>query len=263
MLRIHDRGPRLCDGLTRREWLGLGGLGALGLTLSDLAARAARPAGAGSSFGRAKACIVLFHLGGPPQHETWDMKPDAPAGVRGDFKPIATGVPGIQVCELMPRTARCLERICVLRALSTNDNAHSSSGYWMLTGMPHQPLNSESAKPGAPNDWPSTAALVQKVRPGRNGLPASVVLPEHIWNNGGPSWPGQDGGFLGRTADPWLIHCQPHLPGVQITGLGLPADVPEERLRGRLSLLQRGNQRLGRLERTPPRAAHGPPPPQA
>ena len=257
MLSIYDRGPRLCDGLTRREWLRVGGLSAFGLGLPELlAGPAARPAGPSSSFGKAKACIVLFHLGGPPQHETWDMKPDAPAAIRGDLKPIASNVTGISVCELMPRTARLLDRICVLRALSTRDNAHSSSGYWMLTGVPHQPLNSESSKPGAPNDWPSTAALVQKVRRGRNGLPASIVLPEHIWNNGGPSWPGQDGGFLGRTADPWLIHCQPHLPGFQITGLGLPADVPGERLGGRVSLLERVNRGLDRLERTPALLAH-------
>jgi hypothetical protein len=253
VLSIHDRGPRLCDGLTRREWLRIGGLTAFGLSLSDLSAAPVGPAG---SFGKAKACIVLFFLGGPPQHETWDMKPDAPAGVRGDFKPIATKVPGIRVCELMPRTARLLDRICVLRALSTNDNAHSSSGYWMLTGVPHQPLNSENSKPGAPNDWPATAALVQKVRRGRNGLPASIVVPEHIWNTGGLTWPGQDGGFLGRSADPWLIHCQPHLPGFQIGGLGLPAEVPGERLAGRLSLLDRVERRLDRLGRSPAVAAH-------
>src|SRR5947209_8207597 len=99
MLSIHDRGPRLCDGLTRREWLRIGGLSAFGLGMPDLlAGPAARPVRSASSFGKARACIVLFHLGGPPQHETWDMKPDAPAAIRGDFKPIATNVPGVRVC---------------------------------------------------------------------------------------------------------------------------------------------------------------------
>src|SRR5215470_8275822 len=126
MLSIHDDGPVLCDGLTRREWLRVGGLGACGLSLPALlAARqapAATPAGA-RGRGKAKACILLFHLGGPPQHETWDPKPDAPAGIRGEFKPIASSVPGLRVCELMPRTSRLADRLAVLRAVSTDDNA--------------------------------------------------------------------------------------------------------------------------------------------
>jgi hypothetical protein len=231
--------------LDRREWLRVGGLGAFGLSLPSLLSAQARPAG---SFGKARACIVLFHLGGPPQHETWDMKPDAPREVRGEFRPIASNVPGIQVCELMPRTARLLDKVCVLRALSTNDSAHSSSGYWMLTGVPHQPTNAENSKPGAPNDWPCLAAVVQKVRRGRNGLPASIVVPEHIWNTGGISWPGQDGGFLGRSANPWLIHCDPSRKDFQVGGLTLPADVPPGRLAGRRSLLDQVNRALDRAE---------------
>jgi hypothetical protein len=252
MLRIQDRGARLCDGLSRREWLRAGGLGAFGLSLPGLLqAQAEHPADAPGSFGRAKSCILLFLLGGPPQHETWDPKPDAPPEVRGDLKPIATNVPGIQVGELMPRTARHLDKICVLRALCTNDNAHSSSGYWMLTGVPHQPTNTENAKPGAPNDWPCLAALAQRLRPARGGLPAAVTLPEHIWNTGMISWPGQDGGFLGRSADPWLIHCHPESPDFQIPGLGLPAEVPPVRLDGRRSLLEQVNRHLDEAERGP------------
>ncbi len=257
MFRIHDRGARLCDGLSRREWLRVGGLGAFGLSLPDfLPARAAVPADAPASFGRAKSCILLFLLGGPPQHETWDPKSDAPPEIRGDLKPIATNVPGIVVGELMPRTARHLDKICVLRALSTNDNAHSSSGYWMLTGTPHQPTNTENARPGAPNDWPCLAALVQRlvgVGPASRragGLPAAITLPEHIWNTGMISWPGQDGGFLGRSADPWLIHCHPESPDFQIPGLGLPAEVPPLRLNGRLSLLEQVNRSLDGAERS-------------
>lgn len=246
MLSFFDRGAKLCDGITRREWLRVGTLGTLGLASSM-----GRSVGKSveRSFGKARACIVLFHLGGPPQHETWDPKPDAPVGIRGESHPIATRVPGIHVGDMMPRTARLLDQICVLRALSTNDNAHSSSGYWMLTGVPHAPMNSENAKPGAPNDWPCHAAVIQKLRGGRNGLPAAIALPEHIWNTGGISWPGQDGGFLGRTANPWLIHCQPHQPGFQITGLGLPVDVSAERMTQRLSLLQRVDHALDNLDR--------------
>ncbi|MGL4550442.1 MAG: DUF1501 domain-containing protein [Gemmataceae bacterium] len=219
--------------LSRRDWLRVGGLSAFGLgTL-----RAAPAA-------RAKACIVLFHLGGPPQHETYDPKPDAPAEIRGEGRPIATNVVGVRVGEHLPGVARHLDKLCVLRAVSTMDSAHSSSGYWMLTGRPHAPMNAEDTNPGAPNDWPSTAAIVQRLRPGRDGLPASVVLPEHIWNNGNKAWPGQDGGFLGRTADPWLLPCDPSRPGFEVGGLALPADVNAARLDERLGLLGRVCRRL-------------------
>jgi hypothetical protein len=251
MFSIYDRGTRLCDGLTRREWLRIGGLSALGLSLPALLeSRAAAAPGTGPAFGRAKSCIVLFLLGGPPQHETWDPKPDAPAEIRGEFKPIATNVPGIRVGELMPRTGRLMDRVCVLRAMSTDDNAHSSSGYWMLTGVPHQPTNSENAKPGAPNDWPCVAAVVQRLRAARGGLPAAVTLPEHIWNTGMIPWPGQDGGFLGRAADPWLIHCEPSSRDFQIPGLGLPTEVPPVRLTDRLSLLEQVNRRLEAVDQS-------------
>src|SRR5262245_54541476 len=106
MLTIHDEGSRLCDGLTRREWLHAGSLGLIGLSLPALlAARGARAASAGEgrAFGQAKACIVLFLMGGPPQHETWDPKPAAPPEIRGDLRPIPSVVPGLCVGELMPQ----------------------------------------------------------------------------------------------------------------------------------------------------------------
>ncbi len=246
MLSIHDRGLSLCDGLSRREWLRVGGLGVCGLSLPALLASRA----AGRAAGRARACIFLFHLGGPPQHETFDPKPDAPKEIRGDFKPISTSVPGIQVCELMPRTAKLVDRLAILRAVSTDDNAHSSSGYWMLTGVPHQPKNVENAKLGAPNDWPSLGAIVRRLRPG-TALPSSVTIPEHIWNTGGISWPGQDGGFLGRSADPWLLHCQPQQPGFQVPALSLPGEVPPLRLDDRTSLRQQLDRHLDSIERSP------------
>ncbi len=251
MIGLLDEGTKLCDGLTRREWLRAGGLSALGLSLPTLlAARSEAAAPSGSSFGRAKSCIVLFHLGGPPQHETWDPKDDAPVEVRGELKSIASNVPGIRVGELMPRTSRLLDRICVLRAMSTGDNAHSSSGYWMLTGTPHLPTNTENAKPGAPNDWPSVAAIVHRLRRGKNGLPPSMVLPEPIWNTGMIFWPGQDGGFLGRTADPWLLKCDPSMPDFKIPGLALSSELPDARLNQRMSLLHRIERGLDGVERS-------------
>jgi hypothetical protein len=253
MLSIHDTGVRLCDGLTRREMLRVGGLGALGLSLPELlrgqqsaAARTASPAR--PTGGRAKSCIVLFLMGGPPQHSTWDPKPDAPAQVRGEFKPIATNVPGIHVSELMSRTARVADKICLLRAVSSNDNAHSSSGYYMLTGQPHQPMNAENANPGPPNDYPSLGGVVRRLKHDRGGLPAAITLPMRIFNTDGSVWPGQDAGFLGRNTDPWLFTCKPAAADFRIPEFSLPAEVPATRLHGRHTLLQHVNRRLDDVE---------------
>jgi uncharacterized protein (DUF1501 family) len=252
MLSILDEGTSLCDGLTRREWLRIGGLGLCGLTLPGLlrARKAQAAVASAGGLGKAKSCIVLFFLGGPPQHETWDPKPNAPAEIKGDLKPIASAVPGVQVGELMPRTARLLDQIAILRGLTTNDNAHSSSGYYMTTGYPHQPLGAENAKPGAPNDWPCLGALVKRMRADVKGLSAAITLPEQSANDGNLTWPGQDAGFLGRTADPWLLNCDPSAADFRIDGLTLPADISAVRLAARRSLVEQMNHNLDQLARS-------------
>ena len=246
MCSIHYQGSRRCDGLTRREWLRVGGLSALGLSLPQLlqARQNAAQGAYAPRSGRAKSCILLLLLGGPPQHETWDPKPDAPPEIRGDLKPIATSLPGLLVGELMPRTARLAHRLAVLRAVSTGDNAHSSSGYYMTTGRPHAPMGVENAKPGAPNDWPCLGALVKQVRGNRGGLPAAVTLPEKAANDGNLTWPGQDAGFLGRAADPWLWHCDPAAADFKVPELSLPGEVPPLRLDQRATLLEQVNHHL-------------------
>src|ERR1700760_96853 len=118
MLSIHQRPARLCDGIDRREWLRVGGLATLGLSLPALLAAEARTA---RSFGKAKNVLFLWLQGGPPQHETFDPKPDAPVDIRGPFRPIATNVPGIRFCELLPRTACYADKLAVVRSLHTND----------------------------------------------------------------------------------------------------------------------------------------------
>jgi hypothetical protein len=255
MLNIHGTGVRLCDGLTRREMLRAGSLGAFGLSLPELLrgrqalAAGTTPALPEGGRGKAKACIVMFLLGGPPQHSTWDPKPNAPAEIRGEFKPIATSVPGIVISELMPRTARVADKICILRAMASNDNAHSSSGYYMMTGQPHKPMNAENANPGPPNDYPCLGGIVRRLQRGHAGLPAAVTLPHKIFNTDGSVWPGQDAGFLGRGTDPWMFACQPASPSFHIDELHLPGDVPLGRLEERRSLLQQVNRRLDAVER--------------
>lgn len=253
MLTIRDAGVSLCDHLTRRDWLRIGALGALGLSLPEYrnARAAASPTVSSGPFGRARACIIVGLTGGPPQHETWDPKPDAPEEIRGPFRPIASTVPGLQVCELMPRLAANAHHFAVLRACSTRDNAHSSSGYYMMTGVPHVPPNVENARPGAPNNWPSVASLVNRVKSRPGGMPASVVIPEHIWNDGNIPWPGQDAGFLGRAADPWLVHCDPSAPNFQIPAIAMPSEITPLRFDERQSLLAQVNRHLDRMEMAP------------
>jgi hypothetical protein len=125
MLSFRHGGVRLCDGVNRREWLRVGGLSELGLSLTDLlTSQSARSAESpatrltaglsGAMFGKAKSVIFLWLQGGPPQHETFDPKPEAPQEIRGPFKPIQTNVPGIQFCELLPRTAQRADKLAVI-----------------------------------------------------------------------------------------------------------------------------------------------------
>ena len=221
----------------------------MGLSLGDLLAAPSRAASAAvGAGGKAKSCIVLFLMGGPPQHSTWDPKPDAPAEVRGEIGPIATKLPGVQFGSLMPKLAGLADKLAILRAVSTGDNAHSSSGYYMLTGRPHAPMNFENANPGPPNDWPNIGSVVGRMSMPRGELPRTVRLPCHIFNTDGSVWPGQTGGFLGRSADPWLFRCEPASPEFKIPEFSLPVDVPTERLSMRHSLLAELNQKFAAVE---------------
>src|ERR1700737_1166614 len=122
MLRILGSAKKLCSGWTRREMLRVGGLGLLGVGLPDFLrlaeAQAARHKDTGKRFGRAKSCILLYLYGSPSQIETFDMKPDAPAEIRGELKPIRSALPGADVCELLPNLARVMDRVTVLRSLT-------------------------------------------------------------------------------------------------------------------------------------------------
>lgn len=245
MLTITHRPASLCDGLQRREALRLGGLSALGLSLPQLLHRPAAAAHPGSDsfadgspgFGKAKSVILIWLLGGPPQHETWDTKPDAPKEVRGEYGSIDSVVPGIRVGELMPRLARHTDLLSVLRAVVTKDQAHSSSGYQMLTGVPHSPLSQENVTSKAPNLAPSHAAIMRSLRPDRDGMPSAIALPYHIANDGEILWPGQNAGVLGRKYDPWLIKCDPSQTNFRIPDLSLPDDISASRFTSRRALL--------------------------
>ncbi len=245
MFSIFGPGHRMCDGISRREMLRVGGIGLGGLTMPQLLQRRAQ-ANERSLPIKAKSAIILFNTGGMPQHESWDPKPNAPREVRGEFGTIATRTPGLHVGELMPKTAQLTDKIAVIRTMVTGDNSHSTSGYQMHTGVPHIPLSRENSLPGKPNDYPSLNAMVQALRPPRGGLPASVMLPRKLANfDGLYPWPGTDAGMLGRKFDPWLMECDPSAANFTAPGCALPEDVSPLRIDGRLSLLNQLDQHLG------------------
>ncbi|MBL9132841.1 MAG: DUF1501 domain-containing protein [Verrucomicrobiaceae bacterium] len=218
----------------RREWLRVGGLGALGLSLPSVLN--AKLAGKEASFGRAKSCIILFLSGGPPQHETFDPKPDAPLEIRGDIKSIQTSVPGVHFSEVLQRTAKLAHRMSVIRSMTTGINAHSTSGAFMLTG--YEPLSKAESVPPSGNDWPSIAAAVGALKPSERSPLSSVVLPERIENNGNIVWPGQNGGFMGAPWHPQLIKCDPAAQRMRIEGMSLADGMTDVRFSERGSLLR-------------------------
>ena len=224
----------------RRDLLKWGGLAALTGGLPSLLPALARAAtsenvsGAGGCFGRAKQVILLFLAGGPPQHETFDPKPLAPAEIRGPFRPIQTNVPGINFCELLPRTAMRAGKLAVIRSMFTNNQIHGGSGYWVLTGQPMLTSDGENA---APSDWPNLASIVKRFRPS-DKLPSlsAVSLPELFIGNGGNIEAGQFGGILGPQWSPELIECRPAEPHSPLGGL-YASKVPADQMRRRVNLL--------------------------
>jgi hypothetical protein len=240
--------------LSRRAWLrrgvGTGFIGPLGLSLPQLLAADRTQAGTikrDATFGRAKSVIFLWLQGGPPQHETFDPKPDAPAEIRGPFEPIATNVPGIQFSELLPRIARRADKLAVIRSLHTDDNNHDVSGYWVLTGNPYGPGSARQIKP---TDWPYFGSLVKMLKPS-DRLPAlsTVWLPDLMRLNENVTPAGQTAGFLGKLWEPERFIGDPAVPNYNAEGFTSPADVTESRINERRSLLeslQRGFDRAGR-----------------
>ena len=256
MLSFLDRQNRLCDKIPRREWMRVGGLGVLGLTLTDLLASRsvqAVPAAndltkglSGTMFGRAKNVIFLWLQGGPPQHETFDPKPDAPREIRGPFGPIQTNIPGIQFSELLPRTAQRADKLAVIRSLSTDDNNHDVSGYWVLTGYPYGPGSARQIKP---TDWPYLGSVVKMLKPSER-LPAlsSVWLPDMMRLNDNVTPAGQTGGFLGPMWDPERFVGDPAAEDYRVEGLNLPVDLPAHRMASRSELLGQLDRHVRAIE---------------
>src|SRR5690242_12954948 len=181
---------------TRRDWLRLGGLGAFGLSLPQVlrAGEGRAPA--------ARSCVLFLLHGGPSQLDTWDLKPAAPVEVRGEFKPIATSVPGLQICEHLPRLARVAHLVRVVRSMTHTAINHNTATYTVTTGQ--APPRDLIAFTPSENDFPHLGAQATHRGPARRGLPAAVSLPDAV-TDGPYTTPGQAGGFLGAGAAPFRV----------------------------------------------------------
>jgi hypothetical protein len=199
--------------------------------------------------------------GGPSQLDTWDPKPEAPEQIRGEFKPIATNIPGIQISELLPRLARQADKYCLVRSLTHGDNTHTSAGYTMLTGAYHPQANAPSAKDLRPSadDRPHIGSVLAKFRhtgvcgplTPEWGIPVFAALPEIIKDAGVNVFPGQDGGFLGSRFGPFAIQGDQKTSAFHFPNIALPADVTAERLADRRLLAARLDQTLHMADRHP------------
>lgn len=198
----------LSQPLTRRTAVQAGSLGLLGLGLADLPKlRAATPA----DVGTAKACIYIFLSGGLSQHESFDLKPDAPDGVRGEFLPIATKTPGLDVSEHLPGLAMRGDKWAVVRSVTHPTNDHTLGHYFMLTGRSVKSVGFTGDRTPRPSDWPSIASIVGDAVPSRNrALPPAIVLPERLVHWSGGVIPGNYGGQMGSQRDPFFIEASPY-----------------------------------------------------
>jgi hypothetical protein len=203
--------------LHRREALQVGAIGLLGLGMNHFAGLQSAHAVPGAvshpfPFGRAKACIFVFLSGGLAQHDSFDMKPEAPESIRGEFRPIPTRTPGIQICEHLPMLADRSNLWALCRSLTHASNDHSVSHHMMLTGHSQTPTGFNPNQPG-PADRPSIAAVAgriagQQTTP-KNNLPTAIVVPERLIHSTGRVLPGQFAGEMGSRHDPWFIEAAP------------------------------------------------------
>ena len=251
MFSVHDKSQNPTNNVNRRELLRIGGLGFAGLSLADLLqskAQADSTETRDRTFGQARNVIVLWMQGGPPQHETWDPKPNAPVDIRGEFRPICTNVPGIQICELLPRTAARADLLAVVRSMVTNNHVHSASGYHVLTGYSYRGSN---ARQITPNDWPYWGSVVKALKPSES-LPAfsTVWLPDVMRLNENVQPAGQTAGILGPRFNPERIRWDPANPESQIAQFSLPPEISPVRLSNRQRLLTQLDQRFREVERS-------------
>lgn len=237
--------PRCPDWLSRRDLLRAGVLGSGSLVLPQLlrlqeAQAAGRPA-------TADACILLFLWGAPSQFETYDPKPEAPDGIRGEFGVRQTRLPGIRFGEHIPLLAERNDRFSVIRTCAQSSTHHQSAAYEALTGYP--PSRDAVALLATPTDHPNLGSVVARYAPGQSALPRFVQLPQ-LATDVGNLTPGQMAGFLGRQFDPLAVLKDPSTRDFNVAELSLPGDVTAARLDNREALLHRIDQQVRSLEQS-------------
>ena len=211
---------------TRRQLLQVGGAGLFGLSLPGLLAASERSS---ARKAKARAVIFLHQFGGPSQTDTFDMKPNAPDNIRGEFKPIATRVPGLQVCERLTRFAHVMDKVCVVRSMRHEMKNHNSAAYYSLTG--HAPPLDDIRLRDTRDLFPAYGSVVERLAPARPGVPTFVAFP-HVLRDGSVT-PGQHASFLGKACDPLLVTQDPNDADFRLPELSLPAGVSLERLENR------------------------------
>jgi hypothetical protein len=230
MLDIFGGSNRTCDGVSRRNFLRLGVLGMGGLTLPDLLRLRAQAAGQGQAV-KDTAIIQVMLNGGPTHIDTYDLKPDAPKEFRGEFKPIATNVPGISICELFPLQARVMDKMTLIRSMYHSTADHNAGQHWIMTGF-------STSQPGQnTNERPSVGSIVAKLRgANRPGLPPYVGIPN------GPQY--SQAAYLGPGYNPFGLNGDP-AGNFQVRNLNPPGGLTLSRLEDRHYLLSK----LDRMER--------------
>ena len=241
MLNVSGRGSiTTCDGVSRRDFLQVGTLGALGFSLAQLAAMQARGAqAAGSSE---KACILIFNLGAPSQLDCWDMKPDAPREIRGPFSPINVKGGGFQISEMFPLHAKVADKFSLVRSVYHTAAAVHDTG--------HQMMQTGRLFTGGINT-PHAGCALEFLKGRRNELPAHVVLPEPMGPTGGNMPHGQDAGFLGKAYDPFALMADPSKPDFKVPDLLPPAEIGEARLARRRELRETIEETVRSFEASP------------
>lgn len=252
MLSLTGPASHLCDGMDRREILRLGGLSAAGLSLPALLAResaaGARRPEARRNRRAARSCVLFFLEGGPSHIDLWDMKPEAPEEIRGEFRPIRTTVPGVTVCELLPMLSQQMHRLAQVRSVTHRISDHNAGTYYALTGR--YPMNgSQLIQANEPTNFPPYGSVLSRLRPTGNALPDFIHLPE-IMSNLSVDIAGQGAGFLGSAYEPFVAG-DPSLPDYEIPGLNLANDIPLRNLGQRRALLQQLDRTMAEAGQNP------------
>jgi Protein of unknown function (DUF1501) len=244
MARLQTNHPHAI-GISRRELLQVGYSGLLGLGLpSLLAGRTVAAEVPSSSNAKPQRSVILIFLTGAPSHlDMFDLKPDAPAEVRGEFKPIASRTVGLQICEHLPRLATRSDKYAVVRSMTHGMPSHEHATHMVLTGIDKMPAGSTHM--ASRHDWPCFASGLDCVRPRRDGIPNGVMLPTYL--NNGYGFSGQHAGFLGAKHDPWQVKQDPNTANFRVENLSLPIGLSVSDLDNRRRLLTQMDQQRAAL----------------